>query len=74
MMASDALDAGLASLPDQQRRLIEMRFGLEDGRPATFAFISNAIGVPEHRVSGMVQESLDALREAIASQEDLLAA
>lgn len=74
MMASDALGAGLASLPPMQRRLIELRFGLDDGRPATFAHMAAEIDMPEHRISGMVQDALDALREAIASQEDMLAA
>jgi len=74
MMASDALGAGLASLSSSHRRVIELRFGLEDGRPATFAYMADELGVPEHRMSGMVQEALAALRESVASQEDLLAA
>ncbi|HXV70833.1 MAG TPA: sigma-70 family RNA polymerase sigma factor [Acidimicrobiia bacterium] len=74
IMAGDALGAGLASLTPSHRRLIELRFGLEDGRPATFAYMSDELGVPEHRISGLVQEALDALRESVASQEDLLAA
>ena len=74
IMASDALGEGLASLSPEHRRLIELRFGLEDGRPATFAYMADELGLPEHRMSGMVQEALDALRESISSQEDLLAA
>jgi RNA polymerase sigma factor (sigma-70 family) len=74
MLASDALGAGLASLSPSHRRLIELRFGLDDGRPATFAHMAEVLDLPEHRMSGMVQEALEALRETIASQEDLLAA
>ncbi|HEX6220859.1 MAG TPA: sigma-70 family RNA polymerase sigma factor [Acidimicrobiia bacterium] len=74
ILASDLLREGLSSLDPVRRRVIEMRFGLDDGEPATQARISKEVGVPEHQLRDLINESLDALRRTLASNEDLLVA
>jgi RNA polymerase sigma factor (sigma-70 family) len=73
-LAGEVLQEGLATLAPLHRRVIELRFGLEDGAPATLALISSEIDVPEHQLRDLIDEALDALQEAIASNEDLLVA
>lgn len=73
-IGGDVLREGLAGLAPQHRRVIELRFGLDDGEPATLARMSAELGVPEHRLSAMINESLDALREAVGTHEELLVA
>lgn len=73
-LAGEVLREGLSSLEPLHRRVIELRFGLEDGLPATLSRISSEIDMPEHQLRDLINESLDALSEAIASNEDLLVA
>lgn len=73
-LAGEILQGGLASLKPIHRRVIELRFGLEDGVPATLARISSDIDVPEHQLRDLINEALGALEEAIAANEDLLVA
>jgi len=67
----EALARSLAALPDLQRRALTLRFGLEDGRPETMARISELIGLPEHRLSGFISETLQALSADLEAVEEM---
>jgi DNA-directed RNA polymerase sigma subunit (sigma70/sigma32) len=67
----EALAHSLATLPDLQRRALTLRFGLEDERPETMARISELIGLPEHRLSGFISETLQALGKDLETLEEM---
>lgn len=73
-LAEDALRSALANLSPTHRRAVEMRYGLDDGAPATLARISSVIDVPEHQLRPLIDEALQQLATALASSEDVLAA
>lgn len=73
-LAEDALREAIAGLSPTHRRAVEMRYGLDDGAPATLARISSEIGVPEHQLRPLIDEALQTLATALASSEDMLAA
>lgn len=73
-MAEDALRSALAELSPTHRRAVEMRYGLDDGAPATLARISSEIDVPEHQLRPLIDEALQRLATSLASSEDMLAA
>jgi RNA polymerase primary sigma factor len=73
-IAEDALREALSRLPETHRRAVEMRFGLEDGAPATLARISAEIDIPEHQLRPLIDDALKALATTLASAEDMLAA
>lgn len=49
----NALSRLLPVLDDRRRRIIEMRYGLDDGHPKAHAEIADALGVSKARVSQM---------------------
>jgi RNA polymerase primary sigma factor len=61
----------LDSLPEKERTVLEMRFGLADGPPATMAQITDATGLPEHRIRMLISETLESLRERLESVEEM---
>jgi DNA-directed RNA polymerase sigma subunit (sigma70/sigma32) len=67
----EALARSLATLPDLQRRTLALRFGLEDGQPATMARISEVTGLPEHRLSDFISETLQTLSENLGAVEEM---
>jgi RNA polymerase sigma factor (sigma-70 family) len=73
-LAEDALRSALAELSPTHRRAVEMRYGLDDGAPATLARISSEIDVPEHQLRPLIDEALQRLATSLASSEDMLAA
>lgn len=73
-LAGETLEKALAELPPTHRRVIEMRYGLEDGAPATLSKVASETGVPEHQLKGLIDEALESLAAALATSEDLLVA
>jgi RNA polymerase sigma factor (sigma-70 family) len=73
-LAEDALREALAGLPPIHRRAVELRFGLDDGAPATLARISSELDVPEHQLRALIDDALQSLAKALAASEDMLAA
>ena len=67
----ETLARSLAALPDLQRRTLTLRFGLEDGQPATMARISEVTGLPEHRLSDFISETLQTLSDKLESVEEM---
>jgi RNA polymerase sigma factor (sigma-70 family) len=73
-LATEALRRGLAGLPQTHRRALELRYGLDDGDPATLSRVASEIEVPEHRVTSIIDEALEALATMLASFEEMLVA
>ena len=54
----------LASLPDRQRLIIRLRFGIDCKRPHTLTEIGKLLGVSAERVRQLQQLAFDSLRES----------
>lgn len=60
-----ATGRAMRALTERERRVISMRFGLDDGAERTFTEIGEAIGVSSNRASQVVHVALRALRRTI---------
>ena len=58
------LAGALDELPDNERRVIELRFGLEDGEPRTVAAIARELGVTKEQTNRLEAAALARLRLA----------
>jgi RNA polymerase sigma factor (sigma-70 family) len=58
----EALETGLASLPEQQRQVIELHAGWQGEKPQTFAEIGKKWGVTRQRINQIHTEALLCLR------------
>ncbi len=74
MILSEAVVSALEHLPEQERRAVEMRFGLGDEEPAVMRVISEELGLPEHRVRELINRALERLSKLLADVEELRAA
>jgi RNA polymerase primary sigma factor len=68
LLQREALDSVLAALSYRSRRIMELRFGLEDGRPHTLEEISQQFGVSRERVRQIEARTLFKLRRYRDSQ------
>ena len=57
-----AVQSELHLLPERDRDILIMRFGLEDGRPRTLDEVANAFGVTRERIRQIEQKTLARLR------------
>ena len=55
------IDYALAALPERERRLIELRFGLHGGRPRTLEEVGRTLGVTRERIRQIEQTTLQKL-------------
>ncbi len=62
-LRTDALERALASLPERDRQVLTMRFGLGDQEPRTLAEVGKAIGVSRERVRQIEKAALVRLAE-----------
>jgi RNA polymerase primary sigma factor len=65
-LRSQALSAALASLPERERRVVELRYGLHDAEPKTLEEIGRRLGLTRERVR---QIELDTLRRLATLRE-----
>jgi RNA polymerase primary sigma factor len=65
----DAVRRVLDALPDRERRVIALRYGLDDGEPKTLSEISRRIGVTPERVRQIEHKSLHRLASVGEMQE-----
>ena len=65
-LRSQALSAALASLPERERRVLELRYGLYDAEPKTLEEIGRRLGLTRERVR---QIELDTLRRLATLRE-----
>jgi len=54
----------LASLSPRERTVIELRFGIKDGRPRTLDVVGNALGVTRERARQIEAQALEKLRRS----------
>jgi RNA polymerase sigma factor (sigma-70 family) len=73
-MVEDVVQESLATLPDLQRRVLELRFGFLGGPPATIAKISEVTGIAEHKIPELMSEALDTLGQRLQAVEEMRAA
>jgi len=64
----EAIDRALGQLTDRERRVLELRFGLEDGRARTLEEVGREIGVTRERVRQIEGEALRKLRHPLISR------
>ncbi|MEI8105364.1 MAG: sigma-70 family RNA polymerase sigma factor [Actinomycetes bacterium] len=55
------IDAALSSLPDRERRVIELRYGLDGSTPATLEEVGKAFGVTRERIRQIENTTLKKL-------------
>jgi RNA polymerase primary sigma factor len=72
----EALEATLAALPERERQVLILRFGLDSGTPRTLAEVGAVMGFSRERARQVENAALACLRspEIRARLEDLLAA
>ena len=62
----------MSDLTPQQRQVLEMRFGLEDGQALTLAKIGDRLNISRERVRQIEREALTKLRKRKADMEEFL--
>lgn len=70
IMDKDRLSALLEIMTDRERKVLDMRFGLDDGRTHTLAEVADKIGVSRERVRQIEEEALKKLRKFVQQQEN----
>ena len=66
------LEKLMADLTPQQRQVLELRFGLEDGQALTLAKIGDRLNISRERVRQIEREALTKLRKRKADMEEFL--
>lgn len=62
-----ALEEGIASLPERERRVVRAHFGLAEGEePRTLEQIGESLGVTKERVRQIEKKALQSLREVLS--------
>jgi len=69
-MLHDRLAGLVSELPDRERKVIELRFGLNDGHPRTLKEVSGAFGLTRERIRQLETAALTRLRQS-GEQSDL---
>jgi RNA polymerase primary sigma factor len=67
-MLHEAVRDALAGLPRREREVMELRFGLEDGRVRTLEEVGKAFGVTRERIRQIEAKTLAKLRHPNAAQ------
>ncbi|GAA4847736.1 RNA polymerase sigma factor [Kitasatospora terrestris] len=69
LLLREHLDAVLATLGERERQVVQLRYGLDDGRPRTLEEIGHLFGVTRERIRQIEAKTLARLREhAFAEQ------
>jgi RNA polymerase primary sigma factor len=61
-LIKEALDRALRSLPQRERHVLELRYGLDGGYPRTYEEIGRALGLTRERIRQLENHSLKRLR------------
>ncbi|MDT0309485.1 RNA polymerase sigma factor [Streptomyces sp. DSM 44917] len=62
LLLREQLEAVLSTLADRERRVVELRYGLVDGRPRTLEEIGRLFGVTRERIRQIEHKTLGKLR------------
>ncbi|WP_374100653.1 RNA polymerase sigma factor [Streptomyces sp. 7-21] len=63
LLLREQLEAVLSTLADRERRVVELRYGLLDGRPRTLEEIGRLFGVTRERIRQIEHKTLTKLRD-----------
>jgi RNA polymerase primary sigma factor len=63
LLLREQLEAVLSTLGDRERRVVELRYGLADGRPRTLEEIGRLFGVTRERIRQIEHKTLGKLRD-----------
>ncbi|MGP4111143.1 RNA polymerase sigma factor [Streptomyces sp. 4N509B] len=63
LLLREQLEAVLSTLADRERRVVELRYGLLDGRPRTLEEIGRLFGVTRERIRQIEHKTLGKLRD-----------
>ena len=63
------IEVALASLPERERQVIELRFGLTGGQPCTLEEVGKAFGVTRERIRQIENQSLKKLQSLAEAQK-----
>ena len=69
---ADLVRHGLAELSDRGRQVLELRFGLWDGRPRTLVEVGEELGISRERARQLEADGLRRLRQALGPLRPLL--
>jgi RNA polymerase primary sigma factor len=64
----------LAALPELERQVLELRFGLAGGPPAMLGYIAEVTGLPEHQIGDVIASALETLGGRLKAVEEMRAA
>jgi RNA polymerase nonessential primary-like sigma factor len=67
------LERLMADLTPQQRQVLGLRFGLEDGQPMTLAKVGDCLNISRERVRQIEREALGKLRKRKSDIHEYLA-
>jgi RNA polymerase primary sigma factor len=70
-MLTDAVHAGIDALSEDQRRVVDLRFGITDGQPATMAQVSAATGFSARQVTALLTAALAELEDRLEPLEEM---
>ncbi|TXS08831.1 RNA polymerase sigma factor [Streptomyces sp. wa22] len=69
LLLREHLEAVLSTLGERERKVVQLRYGLDDGRPRTLEEIGRIFGVTRERIRQIESKTLDKLRgHAFADQ------
>jgi RNA polymerase primary sigma factor len=68
-MLKEQMERVLGQLSDRERQVLEMRFGLEDGRSRTLEEVGKAFGVTRERIRQIEAKALRKLRHPTKSRQ-----
>lgn len=63
MLLREHLDAVLSTLGERERKVVQLRYGLADGRPRTLEEIGGLFGVTRERIRQIESKTLNKLRD-----------
>ncbi|MCK8828062.1 RNA polymerase sigma factor RpoD [Natroniella acetigena] len=69
MLLQDQLDGVLDTLTDREKRVLELRFGIEDGRSRTLEEVGKEFGVTRERIRQIEAKALRKLRHPSRSKK-----
>ncbi len=69
MLLKDQLDDVLETLTDREKRVLELRFGIEDGRSRTLEEVGREFGVTRERIRQIEAKALRKLRHPTRSRK-----
>jgi len=69
ILLQEQLDSVLHTLSDREKKVIELRFGLQDGTPRTLEEVGKEFGVTRERIRQIESKTLSKLRHPSRSQK-----